>query len=100
MGREWTEATARNLCAVTGALLVLCGAVIVGRVGVYKNLWRAPDLGVWANIILWICLAAGILFAMDRGLPREEKWAARLYWMRRALLVAIFATIGVLVYLK
>jgi hypothetical protein len=100
MAREWTEQTAKKLCILTGAALALCAVVIVGRAAIYKGIWRAPEVGPWANIALWIIMAVALLFSMDRGIPREGPWSARLYWMRRALLVAVFATIGVMMYLK
>ena len=100
MPREWTESVAKKLCLATGAAISLCAAVIAGKVAAFKELWRPPDLGSWASIALWVVLAAGLLFAMDRGIPREGIWSSRLYWMRRGLVAAIFITIAVLVYLK
>ncbi len=98
MTRHWTEQTAQRLCLVTGVLILLCAAVIGGRVAAYKNLWRPPELGPWAYVVLWVFLAAGLLFGMDRGIPRDGQWSRRLYWLRRALLAAVFATIAVTVY--
>ena len=98
--KEWTEETARKLCFVTGAGIALCAGVVAGRIAAYKGLWKAPDLGPWASIALWVALAVALLFSMDRGIPREGLWASRLYWMRRVLVIAVFATIGVTVYLK
>jgi len=100
MARQWTEETAKWLCVAAGAALIFFAAVIGGRVAAFKGLWRAPDMGPWANIALWIIMAVALLFGMDRGIPREGPWSARLYWMRRALLVAVFATIGVMAWLK
>jgi len=100
MAREWSEQTAKWLCIATGVALAFLAVVIGGRVAVYKGLWRPPEAGFWANITLWIILAVALLFGMDRGIPREGIWSSRLYWMRRALLVAVFATIAVIAYLK
>jgi hypothetical protein len=98
--KEWTETTARRLCLAAGGMLVLCAAYIAGRVAAYRGLWKPPELGAWATIALWAAIAAGLLFSMDRGIPREGTWSSRLYWMRRILVIAIFITIGVMVYLK
>ena len=98
--REWTESTAKGLCIAVGAGLVACLAVIAGRVAAFKDLWKPPDLGPWATIALWTLLAAGLLFGMDRGIPREGPWSSRLYWMRRGLVVVVFVTIAVMVYLR
>jgi hypothetical protein len=100
MARQWTEETAKWLCVAAGAALIFFAAVIGGRVAAYKGLWRVPDMGTWANIALWVVLAAALLFAMDRGIPREGPWSSRLYWMRRGLLVASFATIAAMAWLK
>ena len=100
MAREWTEQTAKRLCVATGVALAFGVVVIGGRVAIYKGLWRVSEGGHWANIALWIILAVALLFGMDRGIPREGPWSSRLYWMRRALLVAVFAAIAVMMYLK
>jgi hypothetical protein len=100
MAREWTEETAKWLCVAAGVALAFLAVVIGGRVAAYKGLWRAPDMGPWANIALWIVVAAALLFAMDRGIPREGPWSSRLYWMRRCLLLGAFATIAVIAYLN
>jgi len=100
MARQWTEQTAKWLCVAAGAALIFFAAVIGGRVAAFKGLWRAPDGGPWASIALWIVMAVALLFGMDRGIPREGLWSSRLYWMRRALLVAVFATIAVMAWLK
>lgn len=98
--REWTETVAKRLCFAVGGMLLLCAAYIAGRVSAYRGLWKPPEVGPWATIAIWTLLAAGLLFSMDRGIPREGPWSSRLYWMRRVLLIAIFATIGVMMYLK
>ena len=100
MARQWTEQTAKRLCIVTGVALTFCTVVIAGKVAIYKGLWRPPEAGAWAGIVLWVILAVALLFGMDRGIPREGLWSSRLYWMRRALLVAVFATIAVMAWLK
>lgn len=100
MAREWTERTAKGLCIATGVAVIVCVAVLAGKVAIYRGMWRPPDWGPGASIALWVLLAVALLFGMDRGIPREGPWSSRLYWMRRALLVAVFATIAVMMYLK
>ena len=48
----------------------------------------------------WRAFERGILFAMDRGIPKEGRWGPRLFWLRRVLLVSAFAAIAALVMLK
>lgn len=98
--KEWTETVAKRLCLLVGATYLVCAATIAGRVAAYRGLWRPPEVGPWANIALWVVLAAGLLFSMDRGIPRDGAWSARLYWMRRGLVILIFVTVGVMFYLK
>lgn len=100
MAREWNEETAKRLCYGAGAVVLLCLAVIGGRVAAYRNLWRPPEFGMAGSIALWVCLALALLFGMDRGIPREGTWGFRLFVLRRVLVVAVFATIAVIVYLK
>jgi hypothetical protein len=100
MAREWTDRTAKKLFWGTGLMVALCMSVVAGWVAAYRGLWKPPQLGPWAHIALWAALAVSLLFAMDRGIPREGTWGPRLYWMRRLLLASVFATIAVMVYLK
>ena len=100
MAREWSEQTAKGLCIATGVALTFCALVIAGKVAIFRGLWHPPEAGPWAGIVLWVIMAVALLFGMDRGIPREGPWSSRLYWMRRTLLVAVFATIAVMAWLK
>ncbi len=100
MAREWSEDTARRLCYAVAVALLVCLAVIGGRVAAYRSLWHPPEFGIAGNIALWVCLALALLFGMDRGIPKEGTWGFRLFVMRRLLVVAAFATVAVVVYLK
>jgi|YelNatPaOPRAMG01_1025707.scaffolds.fasta_scaffold06559_9 hypothetical protein len=94
MAREWTEETARKLCMASGAYIVVCGLIAAGIVLDARGLWRAPALPQpISNVLLWVFLAVGILFGMDRGIPREGLWSRRLFWLRRGLLVAVLLTL-------
>lgn len=96
MAIEWSEETARRLFWAAGGLAAVCAAVMGARVADRFGLWEPPDFGTAGTVALWVVLAVSILFGMDRGIPREGVWARRLLWMRRALLVAALATVGVL----
>ena len=99
--REWTDKTAKGLCWATAVLIALCLGVAALRLLEYRGIWRVPEkLGPYAGIGSWVVLALGILFAMDRGIPKEGRWGPRLLWLRRALLVSAFAAVVSLVMLK
>ncbi len=100
MTREWTEDLARTLCWVTLALLLFFLAVIGGRVAARLELWRPPDTGTAGTIALWGFMALGLLFGMDRGIPKEGLWGFRLYVLRKVLVVAILATVATFVTLR
>ncbi len=100
MAREWTEQTAKWLCIAHGRGPDLLRAGHRRARRHLQGLWRPPEAGAWASIVLWFVLAVALLFGMDRGIPREGPWSSRLYWMRRVLLVAVFATIAVMAWLK
>jgi hypothetical protein len=93
---EWSELIARRLFWGAAALSGVCAGVIAARLAGRFGGWRAPDLGAPGAVALWVVLAVSILLGMDRGIPRHGVWAHRLLWMRRALLLAALATVGVL----
>lgn len=99
--REWTDATARTLTWAAAALAALCLAVAAGRTLERLELWRMPGADHPAvGIATWVILALSLLFAMDRGIPREGEWGRRLLWARRLLLVSAFAAAAALVLLR
>lgn len=99
--REWTDKTARVLCWATALLIALCLGVAAIRVLEYRGIWRVPEkLGPYAGIGSWVVLALAILFAMDRGIPKEGRWGSRLLWLRRALLASAFAVVASIFMLK
>ncbi len=97
MSVEWSEDLARKLCWATSALVLVFAAVIAGRVAERLERWRAPDLGTGGTVILWVLMALGLLFGMDRGIPRDGTWAFRLYVIRKLLVVAVLATVATMV---
>jgi hypothetical protein len=65
------------------------------------GLWRFPGGDHPAiGIVTWVLVALGILFGMDRGIPREGLWGRRLLWGRRTLLLSAFAALAALVMLR
>ena len=91
---RWTETTAKVLCAACGAAIVLLGAAGASVLLEAKGILRLPSLpDPWGGIALWTLLALSLLFALDKGIPRESPWENRLLWMRRALFVAALATV-------
>ncbi len=97
MSLEWSEDLAKKLCWAASALVLAFAAVIAGRLAARFELWRPPDLGVAGTVVLWVLMAVGLLFGMDRGIPRDGTWAFRLYVIRKLLVVAILATVATMV---
>ena len=91
---RWTENTAKALCAACGVGVVLLGAAGASALLEAKGILRLPALPEpWGGIALWTLLALSLLFALDRGIPRESPWEIRLLWMRRALFLAALVTV-------
>jgi hypothetical protein len=94
---RWTEGTARTLFAACLVLTAVLAAAAAGRVLEARGVWKAPGLPEpWGGIALWVLIAVGLLFGMDRGIPRESLWERRLYAARKVLLLAALALVVVL----
>jgi hypothetical protein len=91
---RWTEKTAKILCVACGAGIALLAGAAASAVLEARGVLRVPSLpGPWGGIALWTLLALSLLFAMDKGIPRESPWEIRLLWMRRALFLAALVTV-------
>jgi len=100
MARDWTEDLAKKLCWAAAAMVLLFVLTIAARVAARFEVWRPPDTGMAGTIALWVCMALGLLFGMDRGIPRDGVWSFRLYVVRKLLVAAILGTVATMVYLK
>ncbi len=96
---RWTEDTSKVLCFVVGAMVAGCVFIIAARLLDAFAVARVPSLpSPWGGIFLWVLFSLSILFAMDRNFSSEGEWGSRLRLLRRVLFLAVFAAIGVVIY--
>ncbi len=94
MAWKWTEGVAKKLCFVTVLMIAGCAYIAAERLLYANQIWEGPHMPApWGGILQWFFLSVCILFALDRGVPSEGTWSARLRWLRKVLLAAVAAAV-------